>query len=63
MTVPFAKPEAMARELCESRRGAGAYDHKGCKRAHWRKLAMDMGKRVNAQPILRTLYRACGWQI
>lgn len=63
MTVPFAKLEAVARELCEGRRGKGAYDRKYCKRAHWRKLAMDMGKRVNAQPILRTLYRACGWQI
>jgi hypothetical protein len=63
MTAPFAKLEAMARELCESRRGKGAYDRKYCKRAHWRKLAMDMRKRVNAQPILRMLYRACGWQI
>lgn len=63
MTLPHAQFESLALQLCESRRGAGAYDRKYCKRAHWRKLAADMGKRVDTQPLLRTLYRWCGWQI
>ena len=63
MTLPHAQLEALARQLCEARRGVGAYDRKGCKRAHWRRVVMDMRDCVNAQPILRALYRACGWKI
>lgn len=63
MTLPHVQLEALARQICEGRRGAGAYDRKGCKRTHWRNLAIAMDKIVDAQPIARTLYRACGWQI
>lgn len=35
----FHQLEALAREICDSRNGAGHYDAKGTKRAHWRKLA------------------------
>lgn len=31
--------ERRARELCTARRGASAWNRKGCKRNHWRKLA------------------------
>lgn len=31
--------EARAQELCETTRGAGAWEKKGCKREHWRTLA------------------------
>jgi hypothetical protein len=63
MTVPFAKLEAMARELCESRRGAGAYDRKYCKRAHWRKRAAERYEIIRRNPIAISLFRACGWKI
>jgi hypothetical protein len=32
--------EARAQELCNASRGAGAWERKGCKRAHWRTLAL-----------------------
>ena len=63
MTLPHAQLEALARLLCETRRGAGAYDRKGCKRAHWRKLALAFSNAVTAHPIKRALYRACGWRV
>lgn len=63
MTLPHAQLEALARQLCETRRGAGAYDRKGCKRAHWRNLALEFGDAFAVHPIKRTLYRVCGWQI
>ena len=36
---PTPDLDALARRLCESRRGSGSYDRKGCKRAHWLRLA------------------------
>ena len=39
MTIPHDKLEALAREICDARNGAGHYDAKGTKRSHWRKLA------------------------
>lgn len=63
MTLPHAQLEALARQLCEGRRGVGAYDRKGCKRAHWRKTAQRLHANVVANPVVAALWRACGWQI
>lgn len=63
VTLPHAQLEALARQLCEARRGAGAYDRKGCKRAYWRKLAQSYRKEIAAHPITTALYRACGWKV
>lgn len=38
----FHQLETLAREICDSRNGAGHYDAKGTKRAHWRELAEEM---------------------
>ena len=35
----FHQLESLAREICDSRNGAGHYDAKGTKRARWRELA------------------------
>lgn len=63
MTLSHAQLEALARQLCETRRGAGAYDRKGCKRAHWRRLVKELHANVEANPVVAALWRACGWQI
>jgi hypothetical protein len=63
MTLSHVQLESLARQVCEGRRGAGSYDRKGCKRAHWRKRAQAMYDRVHAQPAAVALYRACGWKI
>lgn len=63
MTLPHAQLEALARQICEGRRGEGAYDRNGCKRAHWRKRAQAMYERVHAQPAVLALYRACWWKV
>lgn len=39
ITIDHAELERVARELCDSRNGAGHYEAKGTKRAHWRALA------------------------
>jgi len=35
----FAQLESLAREICDSRNGAGHYDQSGTHRNHWRALA------------------------
>lgn len=37
--INHAELERLARELCDTRNGAGHFDAKGTKRAHWRALA------------------------
>ena len=39
MTITHTTLERVAREICDARNGAGHYDAKGTKRAHWRRLA------------------------
>lgn len=39
MNIDHARLEKLAREICDTRNGAGHYDAKGAKRAHWRELA------------------------
>jgi hypothetical protein len=63
MTDPTtAELERIARQLCESKRGAGAWDKPRCKRNHWRKRALPMAQ-LAAEPlgIGKTLMMACGW--
>jgi len=39
MTTTDTTLERVAREICDGRNGAGHYDAKGTKRAHWMALA------------------------
>lgn len=39
VAIDHALLERRARELCTARRGVFAWNRKGCKRNHWRKLA------------------------
>jgi len=64
MKLTHDKLEALARQLCEaSVEDEGRYDRKGCKRAHWRKKAIEFHKRATAMPLRAALYRACGWVV
>ena len=38
--------DRIARQLCESRRGTGAYDRKGCRRSIWLRRAAVMHSNV-----------------
>jgi hypothetical protein len=40
MNIDHAKLESLAREICDSRNGAGHYDKSGTHRSHWRELAL-----------------------
>ena len=40
MNPSHTQLESLAREICDSRNGAGHYDAKGTKRSHWRELAL-----------------------
>lgn len=64
MTLPHAQLEALARQLCESSvEDKGRYDRKGCKRAHWRKKAIEFHRRATESAAKSALYRACGWDV
>lgn len=39
VAIDHATLERIARKICDSKNGAGHYDAKGTKRAHWRALA------------------------
>ena len=39
VAIDHDKLEALAREMCDSRNGAGHFDAKGTHRNHWRALA------------------------
>lgn len=59
----FQALEALAREICDSRNGAGHYDAKGTKRAWWRKKAALMICKAASEPIYKAMVRACGWPL
>lgn len=59
----FQTLESLAREICDSRNGAGHYDAKGTKRAHWRAKAAEMMALAEAMPAYKTLARAIGWPV
>ena len=64
VTINHTELERLAREMCDSRNGAGHYDAKGAKRAHWRKRALPLAALASEpQGIGRTLMRACGWLV
>ena len=42
MNINHEALERLAREICDSRNGAGHYDAKGTKRQHWRVKAAEM---------------------
>jgi len=59
----FQTLESLAREICDSRNGAGHYYAKGTKRAYWRAKAEKMLALAEASPAYKTLARAIGWQL
>lgn len=59
----FAAIEILAREICDSRNGAGHYDKSGTHRNHWRSKASEMLALAEAMPAYKTLARAIGWQL
>jgi hypothetical protein len=64
MTIKHDDLERLAREICDSRNGAGHYDAKGTKRNHWRKRALPPAQLASGpQGIGKTLMRAIGWQV
>lgn len=64
VAIDHAKLERLARELCDSRNGAGHYDAKWTKRAHWRKRALPLAVLASESlGIGKTLMRACGWTV
>jgi len=62
--INHAELESIARQMCESKRGTGAWDRPRCKRTHWRRRALPLAQ-VAAEPqgIGKTLMRAIGWQL
>lgn len=63
MNIDHAKLERLAREICDSRNGAGHYDAKGTKRAHWRVKAAGMMALAEAMPAYKSLAQAIGWPV
>ena len=63
MTTTDTTLERVAREICDARNGAGHYDAKGTKRAHWRSKAAHMIALADASPAYKTLARAIGWPL
>jgi len=59
----FAQLESLARQICDSRNGAGHYDKPGTHRNHWRAKAAEMIALAEAMPPYKTLARAIGWQL
>jgi hypothetical protein len=55
MTITHANLERLAREICDSRNGAGHYGAKGTKRQHWRKLAYAEMERAHGLNTLDAL--------
>ena len=55
MNIPHKALESLAREICDSRNGAGHYDAKGTKRSHWRKLAYADMERAHGLSTLDAL--------
>ena len=64
MTIDHEELERLAREMCESVRGAGAWDRPKCHRNHWRTRALPLAELASEpQGIGRTLMQACGWPV
>lgn len=59
----FQTLESLAREICDSRNGAGHYDKPGTHRAHWRAKAEEMQALAETMPVYKTLARAMGWPV
>jgi hypothetical protein len=62
MTITHANLELVAREICDSRNGAGHYDAKGTKRSHWRKLAYADMERAHGLNTLDALMGIFGFK-
>ena len=60
MNIDHAKLESLAREICDSRNGAGHYDAKGTKRQHWRTLALVEMNRAHGLNALDALMAVFG---
>ncbi|TPG50170.1 hypothetical protein EAH75_01345 [Rhodanobacter glycinis] len=63
MNINHEALERLAREICDSRNGAGHYDKSGTHRNHWRVKASEMMALAVAMPAYRGLAQACGWQL
>jgi len=61
MNLDHETLESLAREICDSRYGAGHYDKSGTHRNHWRCKAAEMMALAEAMPAYKTLAAACGW--
>jgi hypothetical protein len=62
IAIDHGKLERIARQICESKRGMGAYDKPGCHRNHWRKRALPLAA-LSDWSIGKTLMQACGWKV
>lgn len=62
--IDHDKLEALARQMCDARNGAGHFDAKWTHRNHWRKRAVPLAE-LASEPlgIGKTLMRACGWTV
>lgn len=63
MNPDHAKLETLAREICDSRNGAGHYDKAGTHKSHWRVKAAEMMALAEATPPYKSLAMACGWPL
>jgi hypothetical protein len=63
MTDPTtAELERIAQQLCESKRGAGAWDKPRCKRNHWRVRARSYINRAHAVSTADALMAVFGFR-
>jgi hypothetical protein len=58
--IDHEKLERLAREMCDSRMGAGHWDKRGTKRNYWRKRVLWMAQLAETSA---SLLRACGWPV
>lgn len=62
----FDTVERIARQMCEEHGGAGHWDAKGTKRAHWRKRAESLLliRDASSDPgLMAQLMRVIGWLV
>lgn len=59
MSISHTELECVARQLCESSRGKGAYDAPKCHRNHWRTLAtvqIDRARSISTADALMAVF-------
>lgn len=63
MNLNHDRLELLAREICDSRNGAGHYDKAGTHKNHWRVKAAQMMALAEAVPPYKSLAMAIGWPV